>query len=119
MSRVTLHRIERGEPSVAMGAYLSAIFALGLELELSDPRQRKSRSQRLDRKPPSKIRPADYPQLKRLAWQLKGTKEISPKEALDIYERNWRHVDLKSMDARERDLVEMLLDAFGRERLLV
>ena len=36
MSRVTLHRIERGEPSVAMGAYMSAITTMGLELELVD-----------------------------------------------------------------------------------
>ena len=37
MSRVTLHRIERGEPSVTLGAYLSAIDAVGLQLELRDP----------------------------------------------------------------------------------
>ena len=35
MARVTLHRIERGEPSVTMGAYLTAIAAVGLQLELS------------------------------------------------------------------------------------
>ena len=117
MSRVTLHRIERGEASVAMGAYLSVISALGLKLELSDRRSRRSRQ--AGPKPPSKIRLADYPQLKRLAWQLKDTKEISPKEALDIYERNWRHIDLETMDSREQELVQALLDAFGRERLLV
>ena len=42
MSRVTLHRIERGEPSVAMAAYMSAIAALGLELEVVDPQDRRS-----------------------------------------------------------------------------
>ena len=36
MSRVTWHRIEKGESSVTMGAYLSAMAALGLELQLSD-----------------------------------------------------------------------------------
>ena len=36
MSRVTLHRIERGEPSVTMGAYLSAMAAVGLDLALAD-----------------------------------------------------------------------------------
>ena len=30
VSRVTLHRIERGGPSVTMGAYLNVISALGL-----------------------------------------------------------------------------------------
>src|SRR4051812_46185245 len=40
MSRVTLHRIERGEPSVTMGAYLGAIAAIGLELALVDPQER-------------------------------------------------------------------------------
>ena len=32
VSRVTLHRIEKGEPSVTMGAWCSAIAALGLVL---------------------------------------------------------------------------------------
>jgi len=31
MSRVTWHRIEKGEPSVTMGAYLNAMTALGLD----------------------------------------------------------------------------------------
>lgn len=36
MSRVTWHRIEKGEPSVTMGAYMNAMVALGLELRLCD-----------------------------------------------------------------------------------
>jgi transcriptional regulator with XRE-family HTH domain len=32
LSRVTLHRIEKGEPAVTMGAYLNAMSALGLAL---------------------------------------------------------------------------------------
>ncbi len=119
MSRVTLHRIERGEPSVAMGAYLSVISTLGLKLELGDARECNRREKQSTPKPPSKIRLADYPQLKRLAWQLKDIKEITPKEALEIYERNWRHVDLTTMDTREHELIQTLLAAFGRERLLV
>jgi transcriptional regulator with XRE-family HTH domain len=34
MSRVTLHRIERGEPSVTMGAYLNAMTVLRMELSV-------------------------------------------------------------------------------------
>lgn len=119
MSRITLYRIERGEASVAMGAYISVIFALGLTLELADPRNKKRRQDSHPPKIPKKIRIANYPQLKRLAWQLKGTKELSAKEALDLYERNWRHVDVNAMDSREQKLIETLLAAFGRERLLV
>lgn len=117
MSRVTLYRIEKGEASVAMGAYLNAVSALGLSLELEDQRgpQRKSAAREL----PKKIRLADYKQLKRLGWQLKDTKEISPIEALDLYERNWRHVDVKAMDPREKKFLAMLLAAFGKGRLLV
>jgi DNA-binding XRE family transcriptional regulator len=33
MSRVTLHRIEKGEPSVAMGAWANAMAALGMSLQ--------------------------------------------------------------------------------------
>ena len=43
MSRVTLHRIERGEPSVTMGAYMSATAALGLQLDMTDPQERRGR----------------------------------------------------------------------------
>lgn len=42
MSRMTLHRIERGEPGVSVGAYAEALFALGLAerlAELVDPRR--------------------------------------------------------------------------------
>lgn len=119
MSRITLYRIEKGEASVAMGAYLSVIFALGLALDLKGPNSKKLSQSSVQNKLPQKIRIANYKQLKRLAWQLKGTQELTPQEALDIYERNWRHVDISSMDAREKKLLNALLTAFGRERLLV
>lgn len=120
ISRITLYRIELGEASVTMGAYISVIHALGLKLELSDttyaakPLQNK-RTQKISKN----IRIADYKQLKKLAWQLKGTKELSAEEALNLYERNWRHIDLKNLDKREENLIRTLLRAFGRERLLV
>lgn len=119
MSRVTLHRIERGEPSVAMGAYLAAISSLGLELSLIELKGLRHSGESGAKRPPSKIRLADYPQLKKLGWQLKDSKELSPDEALEIYERNWRHINIKALSPRERRLLESLLEFFGRKRLLV
>lgn len=117
MSRVTLHRIERGEPSVTMGAYLSAIDAVGLQLELRDPQERSTASDVASL--PERVRLADFPQLKRLAWQLHDVDEVSPADALSLYERNWRHIDRSRMEPAERSLLQALVDRLGGGRLLV
>jgi transcriptional regulator with XRE-family HTH domain len=121
MSRVTLHRIERGEPSVTMGAYIGAATAVGLELELVDPRaQRRGAGGGRGKAPfPARIRLADYPQLRKLAWQLHGVTTLTPEDALGLYERNWRHVDTAALDAAERGLVNALAQHLGGGRLLV
>ena len=117
LSRVTLHRIERGEPSVTMGAYLSAMAALGLTLGVVDALNR----QGMAGAPAvgAAIRIAHYPQLKRLAWQQPGTTELSPAQALSLYERNWRHIDQASLGPDERTLIESLVASVGAGRLLV
>lgn len=118
ISRVTLNRIERGEASVTLGAYLNVVSVLGLTLELSDANlSRASRQSAFEL--PEKIRLSDYPQLKRLAWQLKGATEISPQEALNLYERNWRHVNLNEMNVKERSLIQGLIAVLGKGRILV
>ncbi len=119
ISRMTLNRIERGEASVTIGAYLNVISVLGLSLKLDDALLNNQSLQRPAFKLPKKIRLADYPNLKRLAWQLKGREEISPREALNLYERNWRHVDLNQMDDDERELLQGLVATLGKGRLLV
>lgn len=110
MSRVTLHRIENGEPSVTMGAYLNAMAALDMNFGIIKPTDFAAGDPNDDRKDliPARIRLADYPQLKQLAWQVHGTDELTPAEALSIYERNWRHVDVHAMEPREQQLVDAL-----------
>ena len=121
ISRVTLHRIERGEPSVAMASYMNAIAALGLELEIVRPSAKHLPPADNDNAipVPSSLRLADYPQLKRLAWQRGGVPRVSPQEALSLYERNWRHVDMAAMDPHERALLSALAQQWGGGRLLV
>jgi len=114
VSRMTLNRIESGSASVTMGAYLNVISVLGLELDLRDPRLKLKVFN-----VPEKIRLADYPQLKKLAWQLKDSTKVTAEEALDLYERNWRHVDPDKLSERERRLIEGLLEKLGRRGLLV
>jgi len=115
ISRVTLHRIEKGEPAVTLGAYLRVLIALGLDLTLEpqegDEPPRESRAGWL----PARIRIGDYPWLKELAWQVHGPQELTPREALGIYERNWRHLDPATLSAAERELIEALRLALGSE----
>lgn len=117
MSRVTLHRIERGEPSVTLGAYLSAIDAVGLQLELRDPNTPPAPVPGTGL--PARVRLDDYPQLKGLAWQLHGVDELSPQEALNLYERNWRHMDHAHIEPAEQALIQALVNQLGGGRLLV
>jgi transcriptional regulator with XRE-family HTH domain len=114
ISRVTLHRIERGEPTVAIGAWMTAASALGLAFDLLDANAANQAS-----KLPKRIRLRDYPQLKQLAWQLHGVDEISPRQALELYERNWRHVDRPALSEDEAALIDTLSREIGGGRLLV
>jgi transcriptional regulator with XRE-family HTH domain len=114
ISRVTLHRIERGEPTVAVGAWMAVASALGLEFDLLNTTAATPR-----KKLPQKIRIRDYPELKKLAWQLHGVHEIAPSEALNLYERNWRHVDRAGLSDDEAALIDALSREIGGGRLLV
>ena len=118
MSRVTLHRIERGEPSVTMGAWLNAAAALGLELGVVEQQPPPRRSGKVAGVP-TRIRLADYPQLERLAWQFQGASEVTPAEALNLYERNWRHIEQGALAPHERALIQQLVASLGGSRLLV
>jgi transcriptional regulator with XRE-family HTH domain len=119
ISRMTLNRIEKGEASVTLGAYLNVISVLGLSIVLVDQSTPSKMNREKMVELPKKIRLADYPQLKKIAWQLNDTKELSPKEALALYERNWRHIDLNEMEKKERALIQALVAEIGMGRLLV
>jgi hypothetical protein len=96
-----------------MGAYLSALSALGLSLQVQEPEATYASAL------PAAVRLDDYPALKQLAWQLPGVTEISPAQALDLYERNWRHLDREGLAPQERRLIQALVDELGGGRLLV
>lgn len=109
LSRVTLHRIEKGEPSVTMGAWCNAMAALGMGLQAHTGTQAQPGAA-TDRAGwiPARVALADYPQLRALAWQVHGADTLTPAEALGIYERNARHLDMQAMPTHERALLEAL-----------
>lgn len=111
MSRITWHRIEKGEPSVTIGAWANALNVIGLTLAVPGPDDNQP-----DRHDwiPARIRLADYPQLQKLAWHVRG-EELNAREALDIYERNLRHIDMADMTETERQLLDALRKAFGED----
>lgn len=114
ISRVTLYRIEHGESSVTMGAYMNALAALGLDLRVVSSKN--AATEPTAYPPlwiPARVRLADYPQLKQLAWQVQGTDELTPAEALGIYERNARHLDTQALEPSERMLIDALRVALG------
>lgn len=110
MSRVTWYRIEKGEPAVTMGAWFNAATALGLALEIPETLIAETDRQGWV---PARIRLADYPELKKLAWHVRGTDDLSPREAMDIYERNQRHLDEEAMTPEEAQLLAALRVAFS------
>lgn len=120
ISRITLYRIERGEASVSMGAYIKAAEVLGLTIGLGAPANAATAQPDTPAADSAQsIHLGDYPQLKQLAWPIGGIDAISPADALNIYERNWRHIDLQSMGERERTLVRQLVERYGHGAMLV
>jgi hypothetical protein len=114
MSRVTWYRLEKGEPSVTLGSYLSALAVLNIDFPPAASKDESSG----ETAPgtdwiPVRIALADYPQLRQLAWQIHGVEELSPREALEIYERNWKYLDPDSMEPREQHLIEALRQVFA------
>ena len=135
MSRVTWHRIEKAEPSVTMGAYVSALNVIGLDITLAPKRGRsahelvnepiKSLINRASSeaaaiahgafKAPQAIPIRNYPQLRQIAWHVRDDFELTRAEARNLYEQNSRYLDVDQMPAHEIELFNALLraDAIG------
>lgn len=111
MSRVTLHRIEAGEPSVAAGAYWAAMVALGMHLELQ--LEKHSGHEQEGDLIAQRIALQEYPALASLAWHVPGLDFLEPQEAYDIYIRNERHLNPDLLTDREKSLMLALKKRFS------
>jgi len=104
ISRVTLHRIEKGDPGVSVGAYVSVLQALDMQMTV----ELKSQHKKLQAIDLSKIAIKNYPELKKLSWQLKDDAVLSALEAKNIYERNERFISFSSLCDDEKELIDQL-----------
>jgi transcriptional regulator with XRE-family HTH domain len=107
LSRLSWHRIERGLPGVHAGAYARALATLGLTWQVGQ------HTPDHNGWIPARVRLADYPQLRQLAWQTRHTLDLPPQEAWSLYERNWRHLDQDALLPQEQQLIDALKLAFG------
>lgn len=113
VSRVTLHRIEKGAATVAAGAYASTAAALGLVLHLDAAGEPAAAAD--DARAgwlPARVPLRDYPQLRQLAWHVSGADTLTPAQAWGLYARNARHLDLDALAPAEQQLIAALRIAF-------
>lgn len=114
ISRVTWHRLEKGERSVALGSLLAAMEAVGLVLHSEESGSSSAPAPLPDGWLPLQVPLQQYPELRRLAWQVSDDlKELTAREAFGLYERNWRHLDVQRLSDQEKRLIHALQQAFG------
>ena len=114
ISRVTWHRLEKGEATVALGSLLAAMEVLGLALRAEAPGPTDESTPPPADALPVRIRLQDYPGLQRLAWQVgEGLEALTPREALGLYQRNGRHLDQDRLEPREKALIHALHEVLG------
>lgn len=117
MSRVTWYRLEKGEPTVSLGALLAAAQVIGKELRLSDAGGSAEMPDVLALGAlPLTIALSGFPELRRLAWQVGERMEtLTPQEAAGLYARNARHLDRLALGEREKVLMRALRQVFGMD----
>ena len=114
ISRVTLHRVENGESTVNVSAYVRVATLLDLDLAIQAKDQLCGQtSKSLDL--PVRISLREYPGLRQLAWHLPGAKSLSLLEAYRLFERNQSHLDYANLKDAERDLLHALQSALPKE----
>lgn len=115
ISRVTWHRMEKGEITVTIGAWFNALAVLGLEFgiglvgSVTDAKASPESAAVI----PVSVVLADYPQLAALAWHVQGVSTVSAREAFDIYQRNERHINHQNLTPGEAALITNLGKVLG------
>lgn len=128
ITRPTLQRLESGEPAATLGTAIKVMGVLGVAEEVALLAREDAKGwELLDARLPARrsasigpIRLAGLPQLRELAWHLVGDDvELTPEEAFELYERNWRYIERDKLEPREARLIERLTRTVGKGVMLV
>lgn len=94
-----LSEAERGKPGVSIGRIMAIAAAAGVNLSTQRTTERH-------------IDVGHYPQLRLLTWQG-NRRHISERDALALYEANWRFVDSAHLSPHEAALIQQLVQRHG------
>lgn len=131
ITRVTLNRIEVGEPAAAtLGTLTRVMGALGMAGDLMllarDDRvghQLRDANLLQPKKPalPRLIALKDLPYLRTVAaWHLPDADtRLTPEEVFNLYERNWRHIEPDKIVGKEAAVLKRLTNTVGKGVMLV
>lgn len=131
ITRVTLHRLEVGEPAAtSLGTLTKVLGVLGMSGDLmllarDDRMGHRLRDAQLlaPKKPslPRLISLKDLPQLRSAAaWHIRNPDAmLTPEEVFELYERNWRHLEPEKITGKEAKLLKQLTKTVGKGVLLV
>lgn len=59
------------------------------------------------------VRVENFTQLRDLCWNRPANTVLDGRDALALYERNWRFVDKEAFDGEEQKLLDMLVARYG------
>ena len=59
------------------------------------------------------VRVENFTQLRGLCWNRPANTVLDGRDALAIYERNWRFIDKEALDREERNLLDRLVARYG------
>lgn len=131
ITRVTLHRLEVGDPAAAtLGTLAKVLGVLGMSGDLTllarDNRAGHPLLGAQLREPKRPVLPAlislkDLPQLRDAgAWHIRDEDaKLTPEEVYGLYERNWRHLDPEKITGKEAKILKQLTRTVGKGVLLV
>lgn len=111
VSRLTLHRLEKGEPTVAIGIFFKVMGALGSSCHMTRASKSNTSTESF-LSIPARIQLSDYPELRNLTWHVRGISFLKPGEAFEIYESNQRHLASANLNEKEQNLIKALRLAF-------